>query len=87
MQETPSDAHTKREELKALRKLFFRQFLKNPMDTQLAVKIRNMDDQIAECAEQIARESNVELSSRRFLPNPVTSRRRGPNPKKLKPGR
>ena len=47
------DARRKREELKAKRNLLFQQFLKNPLDTHLALKIKTIDDQVAECTEQM----------------------------------
>jgi len=53
MQETPIDAMTKREELKGTRNLLFKRFLKNPMDTRLALKIKSIDDQVAECTERM----------------------------------
>lgn len=43
----------KRQELKAKRNLLFQQFLKNPEDIRLALKIKMIDDQIAECTEQM----------------------------------
>jgi len=43
----------KREELKAKRNLLFARFLKNPLDTQLALKIKLIDDQVAECSEKV----------------------------------
>ena len=39
----------KREELKAQRNLLFELYLKNPRDTHLALEIRIVDDQIADC--------------------------------------
>jgi hypothetical protein len=48
MQEIPTDAKRKREELKAKRNLLFTQFLKNPRDIRLALKIKIIDDQVAE---------------------------------------
>jgi len=54
MQETPIDAKRKREELKVVRNLLFKRFLKNPLDTHLALKIKTIDYQVAECAEQMA---------------------------------
>jgi len=53
MQETPIDAMRKREELKGTRNLLFKRFLKNPMDTRLALKIKSIDDQVAECSERM----------------------------------
>jgi len=49
------DARRKREELKAKRNLLFKRFLKNPLDTRLALKIKIIDDQVAECTEQMER--------------------------------
>jgi hypothetical protein len=53
MQETPIDAMRKREELKATRNLLFKQFLKNPVDTRLALEIKSIDDQVAEFSERM----------------------------------
>ena len=63
MQATPFNATKKREELKAQRNLLFERFLRNPLDTSLALKIKIIDDQIAACAEQMERERKEELSS------------------------
>jgi len=87
MQETPFNPVRKREELKAQRKLLFRRFLRNPQDTRLALKIKIIDDQIAACTEQMERQRKPELSSTRFLSNPVAHRHHGPNSKKLESGR
>jgi len=70
MQETAINAMRKREELKAQRNLLFKRFLRNPLDTHLALKIKVIDDQVAECTEQMERERRAELSSRRVLRNP-----------------
>jgi hypothetical protein len=43
----------KREELKAKRNLLSARFLNNPLETQLARKIKIIDDQVAECCEQV----------------------------------
>ncbi len=51
MQETPIDSIRKREELKAKRNLLFRRFLQNPRETRLALEIKAIDDQVAECTE------------------------------------
>ena len=51
MEETPIDAMRKREELKAKRTLLFRRFLRNPRETRLALEIKAIDDQVAECTE------------------------------------
>jgi len=55
MLENEIDARRKREELKAKRNLLFKRFLKNPLDTRLALKIKTIDDQVAECTEQMER--------------------------------
>ena len=53
MLENAIDVLRKREELKAKRNLLFARFLKNPLDTQLALKIKIIDDQVAECSERM----------------------------------
>jgi hypothetical protein len=53
MQETPIDAMRKREKLKAKRTLLFRRFSKNPLETHLALEIKIIDDQVAECTELV----------------------------------
>lgn len=63
MQVTPFDTMTKREELKAQRNLLFKEFLRNPQDTRLALKIKLIDDQVAACAEQMEQERKAGLSS------------------------
>jgi len=55
MLENAIDVRRKREELKSKRNLLFQQFLKNPLDTRLALRIKTIDDQVAECTEQMAR--------------------------------
>jgi hypothetical protein len=63
MQITPSITMTKREELKAQRNLLFKQFLRNPQETRLALKIKIIDDQVAACAEQMEKERKAGLRS------------------------
>ena len=53
MPKNEMDARKKCEKLKATRNILFRHFLKNPLDTRLALKIKTIDDQIAECTEQM----------------------------------
>lgn len=48
-------ARKKREELNAKRNRLFQQFLKNPLNTRLALKIKIIDDQVAECTAQMER--------------------------------
>ena len=87
MQATPFNTIMKREELKAQRNLLFERFLRNPLDTSLALKIKIMDDQVAAFAEQMEQERKEELRSMRFLSDPVAQRHHGPNSKKLESGR
>lgn len=47
----------KREVLTAKRDALFAQFLRNPEDIRLALEIKSIDDQVAECAEQMRQES------------------------------
>jgi hypothetical protein len=67
MLQTPFNPMRKREELKAQRKLLFKRFLRNSLDTSLALKIKLIDDQVAAYAEQMEKERKAELSSMRFL--------------------
>jgi hypothetical protein len=64
MQEIPTDAKRKREELKAKRNLLFTQFLKNPRDIRLALKIKIIDDQVAEFTEQMEGKRRSEVARR-----------------------
>jgi hypothetical protein len=50
---TSIDWKSKREELKAKRNPLFKRYLKNPEDTHLALEIKEIDDQIAECTEHM----------------------------------
>lgn len=49
------DDKSKREKLKAKRNLLFERYLKNPEDTQRALEIKIIDDQVAEFTKQIDR--------------------------------
>jgi hypothetical protein len=86
MQETPFNPMRKREELKAQRKPLFQRFLRNPLDTSLALKIKIIDDQVAACDEQLERKREAEVSSMRFPSNPVAHRPTGRAPKSLNQG-
>ena len=57
MLENAKDLLKEREELKAKRNLLFAWFLKNPLETHLALKIKIIDDQVAECCEQMRQRS------------------------------
>jgi len=50
---TSVDWKSKREELKTKRDPLFKRYLKNPGDTRLALEIKEIDDQIAECTEHM----------------------------------
>jgi hypothetical protein len=54
--ETAIEEKRKRDDLKAKRDLLFERYLKHPMDTRLAIEIKNIDDQIVE---------NTKLSDRK----------------------
>ncbi len=47
------DWKRKREELKAVRKPLFTRYLKNPNDIRMALELKHIDDQIAECTERM----------------------------------
>jgi hypothetical protein len=47
------DWKSKREALIARRNPLFKQYLKNPNDYRLALEIKSIDDQIAECTEHM----------------------------------
>jgi hypothetical protein len=49
----PVDWKSKREVLIARRNPLFKQYLKNPNDYRLALEIKSIDDQIAECTEHM----------------------------------
>ena len=51
-----SDIQKRKLELKARRKPLFEWYEKNPNDTNLVLEIKIVDDQIAECNQQIERE-------------------------------
>ena len=55
MQATETNTLENREELKNKRKVLFKLFLKNPMHTGLAVEIKALDDQLADCTELLTR--------------------------------
>ena len=49
MSETADNEKKNRQELKSKRNQLYKLFLKNPMYTRLAVEIKAIDDQLAEC--------------------------------------
>ena len=56
MLSTSVDWKAKREQLKAKRDPLFERYLKHPNDTRLSLEIKTLDDQVAECNEQLQRE-------------------------------
>ncbi len=48
---------TRRDELKARRESLFNKYLQNPAETQLALEIKALDDQVAECVQQLGRKT------------------------------
>jgi len=53
------DDKAKREKLKIKRNLLFERYLKNPDDTQRALEIKIIDDQVAEFTKQIDRKGTA----------------------------
>ena len=47
----------KREDLKNRRTALFKRYEKHPGELRLALEIKNIDDQIAECTQEIEREN------------------------------
>jgi len=61
MQEATNDEMAIRERLKARRNRLLKEFFKNPVNTRLAIKIRLIDDRVAEITEhQQTRQSSAE---------------------------
>lgn len=50
------DWRSKREELKATRKPLFTRYVENPNDIRMALELKHIDDQIAECTERMEEE-------------------------------
>jgi hypothetical protein len=49
----------KREDLHSRRTPLFKKFERNPGDLRLALEIKTIDDQIAECTQQMERENHT----------------------------
>jgi CRISPR/Cas system-associated endonuclease Cas1 len=61
MAENSIDRKKARDDLKIDRAKLFEQFLKHPKDTRLALAVKIIDDQIANCTESIrTKEKNAE---------------------------
>jgi hypothetical protein len=59
MQEAATDNESKREALKNKRNLLFERYLENPQDTNRALEIKVIDDQVAEYTRQIDRKATA----------------------------
>jgi len=55
-----SDLRKRKLELKAMRKPLFERYEQNPNNTSLVLEIKIVDDQIAECTQQIDRQRTSE---------------------------
>ena len=65
----PTNLETRLEQLKAERTPLSDLFDKNPERLHLAIKIKDIDDQIAECAQAIRSAARLEAgAARRFKP-------------------
>jgi len=53
MQETLVECKSKRDKLKAKRDLLFERYLKSPHDSRMALEIKKIDDEIAECTDRL----------------------------------
>jgi hypothetical protein len=61
---TSVDWKSKREELKAKRKPLFTWYAKNPNHIRMALELKHIDDQIAECTERMELPNRAGLRSR-----------------------
>ncbi len=61
----PSALETSLEELKAERRPLVEEFNQNPQRLHLAIQIKSIDDQIADCTQAIRSASQREADSRR----------------------
>jgi len=53
MQETLIECKSKRDKLKAKRDVLFERYLKSPNDSRMALEIKKIDDEIAECTDRL----------------------------------
>ncbi|HEY6185806.1 MAG TPA: hypothetical protein VIW67_26425 [Terriglobales bacterium] len=60
MQEAANDEMTIRDRLKARRNRLLKEFFKNPVNTRLAIKIRLIDDRVAEINEHHVQQTKPE---------------------------
>jgi hypothetical protein len=57
MQVTSIEWKVKRDKLKAKRDLLFERYLKSPQDSSMALEIKKIDDEIAECTDRLRQPS------------------------------
>jgi hypothetical protein len=62
MAENSIDRKKVRDDLKVERAKLFEHFLKHPMDTRLALAVKIIDDQIANCTEWIRTKEQSDLT-------------------------
>ena len=68
MAEHSIDRQRVRHDLKIARTKLFEQFLKHPKDTRLALAVKIIDDQIANCTEWIrTKEKSAEIEFQKLL--------------------
>jgi len=68
MAERLIDRKRDRDDLKIARTKLFEQFLKHPQDTRLALAVKIIDDQIANCTEWIrTKQKSAEKESQKHL--------------------
>lgn len=66
MAENSIDRKKVRDDLKIERARLFEHFLKHPMDTRLALAVKIIDDQIANCTEWIrTKEKSAEIGKKK----------------------
>jgi hypothetical protein len=53
----------KRDDLKSKRNLLFEQYAKHPEEFQLALEIKKIDDEIADCTQHVEQERRAERSA------------------------
>ena len=69
MAENSIDRKKIRDELKFERAKLYEQFLKHPMDTRLALTIKIIDDEIADCTEWMrTKEKGTEIAKEDVTP-------------------
>ncbi len=73
MVETAIDERRKREKLRATRNLLFERFSRAPQDIRLALEIKLIDDQVAECTDRIRRNRETPREARHFRSKTISA--------------